>query len=119
MQSTAGEGVIERSVRRRVVRGLEKTSSDCTHFGPPTTPVGSTPRENVVVRAPRVVHPSRNIIAPTSTSVSVHHAESSRAGVLWSFSPQSLVAQANIARATVPHKTSAHAVGGASSRQGP
>jgi hypothetical protein len=50
LQSTAAEGVIERSVRRRVATGLQSTSSGCTHSGPPPTPAGSTPGGSVVVR---------------------------------------------------------------------
>jgi hypothetical protein len=82
LQSTAAEGVIEWSVRRRVAIGLQNTSSKRTHSGPPPTPTGSTPGGNVVVRVPRVAPPSRSTVAPTSTSVGAHHAESSRAGAL-------------------------------------
>jgi hypothetical protein len=73
----------------------------------------------VVVRAARVAPPSRSTVAITSTSVSTHHAESSRAGALWSSSTQSPTAHADVARATLPRRTSTHVVGGASSGQGP
>jgi hypothetical protein len=43
LQSMATEGVIERSVRRKVATGLQSTSSERTHSGPSPTPVGSTP----------------------------------------------------------------------------
>jgi xanthine/CO dehydrogenase XdhC/CoxF family maturation factor len=69
LQSTAGEGVIERSVRRRVVTGLQSTPSECMHSGPPPTPVGSTPGGSVVVRAPRIAPSSRSTVALTGTSV--------------------------------------------------
>jgi hypothetical protein len=72
-----------------------------------------------VVRAPHVAPPSTSTVAPTGTSVGAHHAESSRAGALQSSSAQSLAAHADVARATVPRRTSAHAVGGASTGQGP
>jgi hypothetical protein len=71
-----------------------------------------------VVRAPCVVPPSRDTVAPTGTSVGAHHVESSRAGALQSSSAQSPAAHADIARATVPRRTSAHAIGGASTGQG-
>jgi hypothetical protein len=119
LQSTAVEGVIEQSVRRRVATRLQSTSSERTHFGPPPTPVGSIPGGNVVVRAPRVAPPSRSTVAPTGTSVGVHHTESSRAGALRSSSAQSPTAYADVARAIVPQRTSAHALGGASTGQGP
>ena len=118
-QSTAGEEVIEWNVRRRVARGLHSTSSECTHSGPPTTPTGSTPRGSVVVRAPCVARPSRDIVPTTSTFVGVHHAKSSRTGALRSSSPQSPEAPTDVARAMVLLRTSAHAVGGAFSREGP
>src|SRR5450759_4805725 len=38
LHSRAGEGVIERNVRRRVAGGMQSTSSERTHSGPPTTP---------------------------------------------------------------------------------
>jgi hypothetical protein len=38
LQSTVAEGVIERSVKRRVATRLQSTSSECTHSGPPPTP---------------------------------------------------------------------------------
>jgi hypothetical protein len=79
LQSTTVEGVMERSVRRRVAIGLYSTSSERTHSGPPPIPAGSIPGRSVVVRAPRVAPPSRSTIAPTGTSVDAHHAESSRA----------------------------------------
>ena len=119
MQSTTGEGVIEQSVRRKVAGRLQSTSSERTYFGPLTTPTRSTPRGSVVVRAPRVVHSSSGTVPPTSTFVGAHHAESSRAGALRSSSPQSPAAYVDVARATVPQTTSIHAIGGASSRQGP
>jgi hypothetical protein len=72
-----------------------------------------------VVRAPRVAPPSRSTIAITGTSVGAHHAESSRAGALRSSSAQSPTAHADVGRATIPQRTSAHAVGGASTGQGP
>ena len=115
----AGEGVIERSVRIRVASGLQSTSLECTHSGPPTTPTGSTPRGSIVVRAPHVAHPSRGTVAPSSTSIGAHHAKSSRASVLWSSLLQSPISHVDVARATVTRRTSAHAVGGTSSRQGP
>jgi hypothetical protein len=119
LQSTTVEGVIEQSVRRRVVAGLQSTSSERMHSGPPPMPAGSTPRGSVVVRAPRIAPPSRGTIAPTGTSVGAYHAESSRARALRSSSAQSPVAHADVARATVPRRTSAHAVGGAFAGQGP
>ena len=119
-QITAGEGVIERNVRRRVAGRLHNTSSERTHSAPPTTPTGSIPRRSVVVKAPHIAHPSRCTVPPTSTSVGVHHAESSRVGELRSSSPQSPKAPIDVARATVLRRTdSAHAVGGAFSREGP
>ena len=87
LQSIAREGVIEQSVRRRVAGGLQSTSSECTHYGPPTMPAKSTPIGNVVVRAPCVAHPLRRIVASTNTSIGPHHAESSRAGALRSSVP--------------------------------
>jgi hypothetical protein len=72
-----------------------------------------------VVRAARIAPPSRSTVAITSTSVGTHHAESSRAGALWSSSTQSPTAHADVARETVPRRTSTHAVGGASTSQGP
>jgi hypothetical protein len=119
LQSMAAEGVIERSVRRMVAIGLQSTSSERTHSGPPPTPAGSTPGGSVVVRAPRIALPSRSIVALTGTSVGAHHAESSRVGVLRSSSAQSPIAHADVARAIVPRRTSAPAVGGASTGQGP
>jgi hypothetical protein len=86
LQSTAAEGVIERSVRRRVAAGLQSMSSERTHSGPSPTPTGSIPGGSVVVRAPHVAPPSRDTVAPTGTFVSAHHAESSRAGALRSSS---------------------------------
>jgi hypothetical protein len=86
LQSTAAEGVIERSVRRRVATGVQSTSSERTHSGPLPTPVGSTPGGSVVVRAACGALPSRSTVAITSTSVGTHHAESSRAGALRSSS---------------------------------
>jgi hypothetical protein len=77
LQSTAGEGVIERSVRRRVATGLQSTSSERTHSGPSPTPAGSIPGGSVVVRTPHVAPPSRSTIAITGTSVGAYHAESS------------------------------------------
>ena len=118
-QSTTWEGIIEWNVRRRVAGGLHSTSSESTHSGPPTTPIGSIPRGSIVVRAPHVAHPSRGTVPSTRTSVGVHHAESSQAGALRSYSPQSPEALADVARSTVPRRTSAHAVGGAFSREGP
>jgi hypothetical protein len=119
LQSTPAEGVIEQSMRRRVATGLRSTSSERTHSGPPPTPAGSTLGGSVVVRAPRVAPPSRSTIALTGTSVDAHHAESSRARALRSSSAQSPTAYADIARATVPRRTSVHAVGGASTGQRP
>jgi hypothetical protein len=119
LQSTAAEGVIERSVRRRVATGLQSTSSERTHSGPSPTPAGSTPGGSVVVRAAHVALPSRSTVAITGTSVGTHHAESSRAGALRSSSTQSPTAHADVARATVPQRTSTHVVGGASTGQGP
>jgi hypothetical protein len=106
-------------MRKRVATGLQSTSSERTHSGPPPTPAGSTLGGSVVVRAPRVAPPSRSTVAPTGNSVSTHHAKSSRAGALRSSSAQSLAAHADVARAIVPQRTSAHAVGGASAGQGP
>jgi hypothetical protein len=114
LQSTAVEGIIERSVRRRVATGLQSTSSERTHSGPSPTPAGSTPGGSVVVRTARVALPSRNTVAITGTSVGTHHAESSRAEALRSSSTQSPTAHADVARATVPQRTSTHVVGGAS-----
>ena len=119
LQSTAREGVIEWSMRRRVAGGLQSTSLERTHYGLPTMPAGSTPRGSVVVKAPRIAHPSRGTVAPTGTSVGPHHAESSRAGALQSSAPQNPATDTDVARATVPWRTSTHVVGGASSRQGP
>ena len=118
-QIMAGEGVIEWNVRRRVAGGLHSTSSERAHSVPSTTPTGSIPRGSVVVRAPRVARPLRGTVPPIGTFVGVHHAESSHAGALRSSSPQSPEALANVARATVLRRTSAHAVGGAFSREGP
>jgi hypothetical protein len=73
-------------------------SSERTHSGPPPTPAGSTPRGSVVVRAPRFAPPSRSTVALTGTSVSTHHAESSRVGALQSSSAQSPTAHADITR---------------------
>jgi hypothetical protein len=115
----AAEGVIERSVRRRVAIGLQSTSSERTHSGPPPMPAGSTPGGSIVVRAPRVAPLSRSTVAFTDTSVGAHHAELSRAGTLQSSSAQSPTAHADVARTTVPRRTSAHVVGGASTGQGP
>ena len=103
-------------MRRNIAGGLQSTSSERTHFGPRSTHVGSTPRGSIVVRAPGVAHPSRGTVAPTGTSVDAHHVESSRAGALRSSSRES---PADVSRATVLHRTSAHARGGASSKQGP
>jgi hypothetical protein len=119
LQSTTAEGIIEQSVRRRIAAGLQSTSSERTHSGPPPTPVGSTPGRSVVVRAPCVAPPSRGTIAPIGTSVGTYHAESSCAGALRSSSAQSPVTHADVARATVPRRTSVHVVGGASAGQGP
>ena len=119
LQTTVGEGIIEQSVRRRVARGLQSTSSERTYVGPQTTPVGSTLRGSIVVRAPRVAHPSKGIVAPTGTSVGAHHAESLFGGALQSSSPQSPTLHVDVARAIVLQRTSTHAVGSASSRQGP
>jgi hypothetical protein len=106
LQSTAAEGVIERSVRRRVATGLKSTSSEHTHLGPSPTPAGSTPGGSVVVRAARVAPPSKSTVAITGTSVGTHHAESSRAGALRSSSTQSPIAHADVARTTIPRRTS-------------
>jgi hypothetical protein len=57
--------------------------------------------------------------APIGTSVGIYHAESSRAGALRSSSAQSPTAHVDVARATVPWRTSVHVVGGASAGQGP
>jgi hypothetical protein len=119
LQSTATEGVIGRSVKRRIAAGLQSTSSERMHSGPLTTPARSTPRGSIVVRAPRVAPPSRGTVAPIGTFVGAHHAESSRTGALRSSPAQSQAAHADVARATVPRRTSAHAVRGASSGQGP
>jgi hypothetical protein len=72
-----------------------------------------------VVRAARVAPPSKSTVAITGTSVGTHHAESSRAGALRSSSTQSPTAHVDVARATVPRRTSTHVVGGASTGQGP
>jgi hypothetical protein len=119
LQSTVVEGVIERSLRRRVATGLQSTSSERTHSGPSPTPAGSIPGGSVVVRAPRVAPPSSSTVALTGTSVGAHHAESSRAGALRSSSVQSPRVHTDVARATIPRRTSVHAVGGASTGQGP
>jgi hypothetical protein len=119
LQSTAAEGVIERSVRRRVATGLQSTSSKRTHSGPLSTPAGSTPGGSVVVRAARGALPSRSTVAITGTSVGTHHAEPSRAGTLRSSSTQSPTAHTDVTRATVSRRTSTHVVGGASTGQGP
>jgi hypothetical protein len=96
LQSTAAEGVIKWSVRRRVATGLQSTFSERTHSGPSPTPAGSTPGGSVVVRAPCSAPPSRSLVAITGTSVGVHHAESSRAGALQSSSAQSPTTHADI-----------------------
>jgi hypothetical protein len=114
LQSMAVEGVIERSVRRRVAIGLQSTSSERTHSGPSPTPARSIPGGSVVVRAARVAPPSRSTVAITGTSVGTHHAESSHAGALWSSSTQSPTAYVDVARATVSRRTSTHVVGGTS-----
>jgi hypothetical protein len=119
LQSTATKGVIERSVRRRVATRLQSTSSERMHSGPSPTPAGSTPGGSVVVRAARVAIPSWSTVAITGTSVGTQHAESSRAGALWSSSTQSPIAHVAVARATIPRRTSTHVVGGASTSQGP
>jgi hypothetical protein len=119
LQSTATEGVIERSVRRRVATGLQSTSPERTHSGPSPTPAGSTLGGSVVVRAASVAIPSRNTVAIIGTSVGTQHAESSRAGALQSSSTQSPTAHTAVARATVLRRTSTHIVGGASTSQGP
>jgi hypothetical protein len=72
-----------------------------------------------VVRAPRVAPLSRSTVAITETSVGAYHAESSCAGALQSSSAQSPTAYVDVVRATVPRRTSTHAVGGASTGQGP
>jgi hypothetical protein len=72
-----------------------------------------------VVRASNLAPPSRSTVALTGTSVGAHYAESSCAGALRSSSAQSPTAHADIWRATVPRRTSTHAVGGASTGQGP
>jgi hypothetical protein len=72
-----------------------------------------------VVRAARIAPPSRSTVAITGTSVGTHHAKSSHTGALWSSSTQSPTAHADVARATIPRRTSTHAVGGASTGQGP
>jgi hypothetical protein len=82
-------------------------------------PAGSIPGGSVVVRAARVAIPSRSTVAITGTSVGTHHAESSRAGALRSYSTQSPTAHVAVSRATVPRRTSTHVVGGASTSQGP
>jgi hypothetical protein len=119
LQSMAAKGVIERSVRRRVAIELQSMSSERTHSGPSPMPTGSTPRGSVVVRAPHVAPPSWSTVAITGTPVSAHHAESSHAGALRSSSVQSPTAHADVGRANVPQRTSAHAVGSASTGQGP
>jgi hypothetical protein len=119
LQSTAAEGVIERSVRRRVAIGVQNTSSERTHSEPSPLPAGSIPGGSVVVRAARVAPPSRSTVAITGTSVGTHHAESSSAGALQSSSTQSPTTHADVARATLPRRTSTHVVGSASSGQGP
>ena len=106
-------------MRRRILKGLQSTSSKCMQSGPPPTPARSIPRGNVVVRAPHVALPLRSTVAPIGTSVGAYHAESSRAGALWSSSAESLVAHANVARAIVLRRTSTHAVGGAFGGQRP
>ena len=116
LQSTVGKGVMERSLRRRITGGLQSTSSERTHFGPRSTPAGSTPRGSIVVRAPGVAHPSRGTVAPTGTSVNAHHVKSSCVGAMQSSSRKS---PTDVPRATVLQRTSAHAQGGASSKQGP
>jgi hypothetical protein len=72
-----------------------------------------------VVRAACVAPPSRSTVAINGTSVGTHHAESSRARALRSSSTQSPTAHADVARATVPRRTSTHVIGGASTGQGP
>jgi hypothetical protein len=72
-----------------------------------------------VVRAPRVAPPSRSTVASTDISVGAHHVESSHAGALRSSLAQSPTAHADVARATIPRRTSTDAVGGASAGQGP
>jgi hypothetical protein len=119
LQSTAAEGVIKRSVRRRVATGLRSTSSEHTHSGPPPTLAGPTPGGSVVVKAPLVTPPSRSTVALTGTSIGAYHAESSRTRALRSSSAQSPTAHADVGRATVPRRTSAHAIRGASTGQGP
>jgi hypothetical protein len=79
LQSTIAEEVIERSVRRRIATGLQSTSFERMHSGPPPTPTGSILGGSVVVKAPRVALPSRSTVAPIGTSVGAHHAESSNA----------------------------------------
>ena len=118
-QSTGRERIIEHNVRRKVARGLHSTSLECTHFGPPTMPTRSTPIGSTMVRAPYIAHPSRGIVPPTGTSIGVHHTESSCARALRSSSPQSLEAPVDVVKATVLRRTSAHATGGAFSRERP
>jgi hypothetical protein len=72
-----------------------------------------------VVRAPRVAPPSRSTVVLTGTSIGAHHAESSCAGALRSSSAQSPTVHVDVPRATVPRRTSAHALRGASTGQGP
>jgi hypothetical protein len=72
-----------------------------------------------VVRAPRIAPPSRGTIVPTGTSVSAHHAESSRTGALRSSSAHSRAAHVDVVKATVSRRTVAHAIGGAFAGQGP
>jgi hypothetical protein len=72
-----------------------------------------------VIRAPCVAPPYRSTVATTSTFVGAHHAKSSRVGALRSSSAQITATHADEARATIPRRTSAHAVGGASAGQGP
>ena len=119
MQSTAAEGVIEQSVRRTVAARLQSMSSERTHSKPPTTLIGSTLGRSIVVRAPLVALPSRNIVVSIDTSVGIHHAESSRAKALWSASTQSPTTYIDVARATVLWRTLIRVVGSASSGQRP
>ena len=72
-----------------------------------------------MVRALRIAHPSRGIIPPTGTSVSVYHAKSSCVGALRSSLLQSTEAPVDVAKTTLPWRTSAHAVGAAFFGQGP
>ena len=118
LQSTACEGIIEQSVRRKVAGRLQSTFSERTHSEPLTTPTRSIPRRSVVVKAPLIVHPSKGTIASIGTSIDAHYVESSRAGVLWPSSPQSPTAHNDVARATVPWRISTYAIGRASLGEG-